>query len=224
MKKIILLLLICVLLSGCSVSRIQLDSVDRIIDNVLLKDSDLKNASFNGYSYYIPNTLKIVSKTEYNTVLQDEFSNIYYVYSDVVSYYNKVENNYKEDSKAYYSKKIVNKKSKKDGYVEINEIKDNYFVEAVYNYGKIEVYTKKKFLNSVVTNISQVLSSLNYNDKILSTLVGENVLDYKEESFNIFTTKKSTSNYLDYIEQYDKASDGNSNLPDDYQIDINSGE
>ena len=226
MKKqiIILMLITLVFISGCSVSTIKLNNIDSIVDDVLLQNNKLSNISFNGYSYYIPNTLKIINKADYNTVLQDEFANNYYVYVDVVGYFNKVENTFLEDSSSYYSKKIVNKDNKKEGYLEINEVNKKYFVEAVYNYGKIEVYTKKSHLNSVVTNLSQVLSSLKYNNKVLATLIGDNVLNYKEESFNIFTTKKSTSNYLDYIEQYDNVNKDNSKLPDSDQIDIISGE
>ncbi len=226
MKKKItfLLLLILIVTSGCSISRVRLNSADSIIDEVLLNDNKLRNTAFNGYSYYVPNTLKILNKTEYNTLLQDEYGNDYYVYVDAVGYYNKSENTFKEDKRSYYSKKIEAKNKKKNGYLEINEINNKYFVEAVYNYGKIEVYTKKRYLNSTLINLSQVLSSLKYNNKVLSTIIGDNVINYEEENFNIFTTKKSTTNYLDYIEQYDKVKDDNNKLPDDDQLDIGSDE
>ena len=68
-KKIILLMLITVVfISGCSITIVKLDNIDNIINDVLLVDNKLSNASFNGYSYYIPNTLKIINKAEYNTV------------------------------------------------------------------------------------------------------------------------------------------------------------
>jgi len=224
MKKINILLLLAVILvsTGCSIQRVNLNDIDSIVNEVLLKKTSISNTSFEGYSYYIPNTLKIVNKEEYNTILLDEYGNKYYIYVDAVGYYNKAENTYTEDNSSYYSKKIVSKSLKKDGYLEINEIKGKYFVEAVYNYGKIEVYTSKIHLKDTVVNLSQVLSSLKYNDKVLATLVGDNVLNYKEENFNIFTTKKSTTNYLDYIEQYDKSDDKNKQLPDSDQIDIDN--
>ena len=224
MKKryILLFAIFLVMVSGCSIKNANYDSIDDIINNVLLEEPTASNTSFNGYSYYIPNTLKIENKEEYNTVLSDEYNNKYYIYVDTVGYYNKVVNTYKEDSNSYYSKKITSKGSKKDGYLEINEVKGKYFVEAVYNYGKIEVYTSKSHLNNTLINLSQVLSSLKYNDKVLATIIGDNVLNYKEETFNIFTTKKSTTNYLDYIEQYDKSNDKNNNLEDSDQIDINN--
>ena len=224
MKKryILLFAIFLVMVSGCCMKKANYDSIDDIINNVLLEEPTSSNTSFNGYSYYIPNTLKIENKEEYNTVLSDEYNNKYYIYVDSVGYYNKVVNTYKEDSNSYYSKKITSKGSKKDGYLEINEVKGKYFVEAVYNYGKIEVYTSKSHLNNTLINLSQVLSSLKYNDKVLATIIGDNVLNYKEETFNIFTTKKSTTNYLDYIEQYDKSNDKNNNLEDNDQIDINN--
>lgn len=224
MKKryILLFAIFLVMVSGCSIKKANYDSIDDIINNVLLEKPTSSNTSFNGYSYYIPNTLKIENKEEYNTILSDEYNNKYYIYVDSVGYYNKVVNTYKEDSHSYYSKKITSKGSKKEGYLEINEVKGKYFVEAVYNYGKIEVYTSKSHLNNTLINLSQVLSSLKYNDKVLATIIGDNVLNYKEETFNIFTTKKSTTNYLDYIEQYDKSNDKNNNLEDNDQIDINN--
>ena len=221
-KRALLILLVVFFVTGCSV--IKLDSIDNIVDNVLLQKNKLSNLSFNGYSYYVPNTLKVVNKNDYNTVLIDEYGNNYYIYIDAVGYFNESENTYEEDKDSYYSKKIESKDGKKDGYLEINEVNGKYFVEAVYNYGKIEVYTKERYLNDTVLNVSEVLSSLKYNDKVLASLIGENVLNYKEESFNIFTTKKTTSNYLDYIEQYDKSDDNNEIIPDSDQIDISGNE
>lgn len=207
-KKFILLTILVLLLStGCNISVANVNDKEYIINNILLEKNNLSNTGYKGYELYVPNTLKIMNKSEYNTILKDEYNNDYYIYVDAVSYLNKSTNTYKEDRSSYYSKKIKSKDEKKDGYIEINKINDKYFVEAVYNYGKIEVYTEKDYLNIVLTNISQVLSSLKYKDKILEALVGDNVLNYKEESFNIFTTKKNTTNYLDYIKQYDQEYD-----------------
>lgn len=203
-KFILLIILVLLLTTGCSISIADVNDKEYIINNILLKENKLSNTGYRGYELYVPNTLKIMNKSEYNTVLKDEYNNDYYIYIDAISYLNKSENVFKEDKNSYYSRKIKSKTEKKDGYIEINEIKNKYFVEAEYNYGKIEVYTDKEYLNIVLTNISQVLSSLKYKDKILEALVGDNVLNYKEESFNIFTTKKNTTNYLDYIKKYDQ--------------------
>ena len=201
MKKLLVLLSILTLLTGCTVTKINKDSVDKVIDSVMKKDSKLKNVHFEGYSYYVPRGIRFVDKKEYNAILKDEYNNNYYLYVDVISYYHKVKEKYKFNKKAYYSKEVKTKN--KFGYVEIKEDKTGYLVEAMYSYAKIEAYVEKDSLNDAMTNISMILSSMKYNDKVLSSTVGENILSYKEESYNIFKTKEKTSDFLDYVKEYD---------------------
>lgn len=202
-KKVLILIVMTIFICGCSIEKLNVNHYDELVDKILLKKHKLRNRAFQGYSYYIPHGLNFLNQEEENSLLIDQYKNYYYVYVDVVSYYNKVPSTYKEDKSSYYSRKIGDNKSIKDGYLEINKVKDKYFVEAMYNYAKIEVYTSKESLSDVVINICEILSSVKYNHKVLATTVGDKVLDYKEESFNIFTTKKSNTNYLDYIEKYD---------------------
>ncbi len=201
MKKIIVLLslLSLFLITGCT--NINTLSIDRIIETVIKKDSKLKNVNFEGYSYYVPRGLKFINKNEYNAYLSDQYNNNYYIYVDVVSKYNKIKHKYKINKKAFYSKEI--KYKDKFGYLEINEHNDSYFVEAMYNYMKIEAYVSKNNLNNTLSDISLILSSVNYNDKVLDTIVGENILNYKEENYNIFDTNKDKSDFLDYVKEYD---------------------
>ena len=201
MKKLLVLLSILTLLTGCTVTKINKDSIDKVIDSVMKKDSKLKNVHFEGYSYYVPRGIRFVDKKEYNAILKDEYNNNYYLYVDVISYYHKVKEKYKVNKKAYYSKEVKTKN--KFGYVEIKEDKTGYLVEAMYNYAQIEAYVEKDSLNDAMTNISMILSSMKYNDKVLSSTVGENILSYKEESYNIFKTKEKTSDFLDYVKEYD---------------------
>ena len=206
--KFFLLLVSILLLTGCSIEKLDINNYDDVIDKVLLSKRSLHNNVARGYSYYIPRELILVSTDENNIILRDKYNNSYFLYADVVSYYHKVENTYEEEKSAYYSRKIVNKDVKKSGYLEINEINGKFFVEAMYNYAKIEVYATKDNLSEVVVNVVEVLSSIKYNKKVLSTTIGDKVLDYEEANFNIFTTKKSTTNYLDYIEKYDSGAAG----------------
>ena len=201
MKKLLVLLSILTLLTGCTITKINKDSKDKVIDSVMKKDSKLKNVHFEGYSYYVPRGIRFVDKKEYNAILKDEYNNNYYLYVDVISYYHKVKEKYKVNKKAYYSNEVKTKN--KFGYVEIKEDKTGYLVEAMYNYAKIEAYVEKDSLNDAMTNISMILSSMKYNDKVLSSTVGENILSYKEESYNIFKTKEKTSDFLDYVKEYD---------------------
>lgn len=217
MKKLIVLLSILTLsLTGCA--SLNTNSIDKVIETVMKKNSKLKNVNFEGYSYYVPRGLKFLNKNEYNAYLSDQYNNNYYLYVDVISRYHKVEQKYKVDKKAYYSKEIKTKD--KFGYLEINEVKDYYFIEAMLNYTKIEAYVSKDNLTDALTDISSILSSVKYNDKVLDTIVGENILNYKEENYNIFETKKNTSDFLDYVKEYDPEE----STTDEDNLEIEEGE
>ena len=73
----------------------------------------------------------------------------------------------------------------------------------MYNYSKIESYIEKKNLNSTILNMTYILSSINYNDKTINMLMDNNILDYKEEKYDIFESKKENSNFLEALEKYD---------------------
>ena len=207
MRKILIVLLtVVVFTTGCSITRTDNKDIGQILDIYLKDKHSLTNTVFDGYSYYLPRGLKILDKDEYNTLFTDENNYRYYMYVDVVSFYNKVEYEYEVNKSSYYSKRL--KYNKKEGYIEINKNDDKYFVEVMFNYAKIEVYIDKKDMNDVITNIASVLSTLKYNRKVLSTIIGENALNYKEETFNIFETKnKKNTNFLDYVKEYDKVDD-----------------
>lgn len=200
MKKLIVLLsILLVFVTGCT--NVNTYDIDTIIEKVMKKNNTLKNVSNEGYSYYIPRGYKFLNKTEYNAYLIDQYNNKFYLYVDVVSKYHNIKKKFKVNKNAYYSKEIKTKD--KFGYLEINEYDNNYFIEAMYNYMKIEAYVEKDKLNNTLTDISLILSSVKYNDKILDTIVGENKLNYKEENYSIFETKKKDSDFLDYVKEYD---------------------
>lgn len=198
MKKIVLLLCLVVLLTGCDIQTINNDNIDSIIDSVLNKEIELSNSYFDGYKYYLPRGLRLVGKKDYNAKLVSG-RNTYYLFVDVIAYYNKVEKDF-EPSDGYYSKEL-NYNGKK-GYIEITEIDDLYFVEIMYNYAKIETLVEERYLNSAIVNSCYILSSVQFNDKVIETLVGENALDYKETIFDIFGPHRDTDEFLQYEEDY----------------------
>ena len=86
---------------------------------------------------------------------------------------------------------------------------------------KIESYVDEDHLNTSLADISTILSSVKYNEKILDTTVGENILNYKEKSYNIFDTKKKNTNFLDYEKEYDKTDE---KTVDEDNLEIEEGE
>lgn len=201
-KKIVLLSILLLLVSGCSIHQLSPTNFADNIEFILSQNTDLANVNFDGYEYYVPKGMRFVNKDEYNALLQDRFANQYYLYIDAISYFHHTKNTYKVDKDAYYSKRL--NYNKKTGYIEINKVDNQYFVEFVFNYGKIEAYVSKEHLVYAINNMCYILQSIRYHDKVLESLIGNNVLNYKEETFNIFESKSDDNSSLKY-EDYEEA-------------------
>ena len=197
MKKLILIL--CVfLLTGCTVVRIDTESIDNIVNVVLSKDNKLFNQIGKGYKYYIPRGVNYLDTTELNNKLYSK-GNFYYLYVDVISYYHNKKVEYKEDKNAYYSKAIdINGKT---GYLEINKIGDKYFIEFMYNYAKIESLVAKQDIEQVVLDASYILSTIKFNNNVIKLMLNSDFFTNREEVYDIFTSKKETQNFLRYEEE-----------------------
>ena len=202
-KKIIILMISILTLSGCT--NLTTMSINQVVDVMLEENTKLANNVFDGYKYYIPKGLKLITKDEYNASLKDEYNNTYYFYIDVVSFYNKEDVEYKVNNKAYFSKELDYNDKKE--YLEITKIEetDAYFIEYMYNYGKIEAFVKENEIKSAIINMSSILKSLEFNRTVLESLIGNNVLDYKEDTYDVMKPKGSTATkdtYLEYEEKY----------------------
>ena len=217
-KRIVLLSIMLLLVSGCSIKQLSNNDFAKNIDTILSQKTNLANVNFDGYEYYVPNGMKIVNKDDYNALLRDRFSTKYYLYIDVISYFHEVENTYKVNRDAYYSKKL--NYNKKTGYLEINEVDNQYFVEFVFNYSKIEAYVSKDYLVPAINNMCYILQSVKFHDKVLESLIGDNVLSYKEESFNIFESNSGSDDsvleFSDYVDADVEA--GTSRNEDNFEI------
>ncbi len=206
MKKIILIIIILVLTAGCTnINKLSYDDIVNNITTISTKDNIYRT----GYSYYLPRGMKVADSTLYNEVIEDANSK-YYLYVDVVSFYKKITKEYEINNNAIYSSKI--NYNDKFGYVEVNLLKnDKYLVEIMYNYAKIEVIVDKSKCKEAMLSIINILKSVEYNDSIIANLMGDDILNFNEEEFNIFNTKGSESNYLtvdnDYKEEEEKIFD-----------------
>lgn len=216
MKKIIFLFTLLVFFTGCSIKNINNSDINDIIDDALSSKDDVFNVIFEGYKYYLPRGIKIVDKKEYNSKLLAD-GNYYYLYIDVISYYHKTPLDYSLNDSLYFSKKISY--NDKKGYIEITKSDaDNYILKIVYNYAKIEACVSSKYLNSAIYDSIKILSSVTYNDKVLNTLIGDNILNYQEEEFSLFGSKREDGTFLDYIEEYD-VYNGNNGIKDEDILD-----
>ena len=194
MKKIILIMFL-ILFTGCTVVRIDTDSIDNIINVVLSKDNKLYNRIGKGYKYYVPRGMNYIDTTELNDKL---YSNgyYYYLYIDVNSYFNKIDFEYKINNNAYYSREIdINDKK---GYLEINKVNDRYLIEFMYNYAKIETMVYEEDINDVVLNSTYILSTIKFNKNVIKLMLNDEYFVNKEEKYDIFTSKVENTENLEY--------------------------
>lgn len=212
MKKLLILLTLVLFLTGCTFKKVENVSIESIISKILYKENKLYNVVLEGYKYYLPLGTTITNKTDYNVTIKDKY-NKYYLYIDTIAYYHKTTRDFEESSKAFYSKELVN--DNKKGYIEINEINNKYFVEVMYNYAKIEAYINKSDLQKSLVNISYILSSVKYNDKLIQVMLENDTLEYDAESLDIFKPKRESGNFLDYIKTYENKNNNDNKKDED---------
>ncbi|MDD2238664.1 MAG: hypothetical protein PHH51_02115 [Bacilli bacterium] len=198
MKKILLIIVLLITASGCV--KINDNDISILVNEVQNSKLELSNIHRQGYKYYLPVGLMVNKTEDFNEIIVNK--NIkYYLYVDIVSYYNKIEKDYKINDKAFISEDISN--NDKKGYLEVNQKNDKYLIEIMYNYAKIELIVNKDNLEEAITNSIIILSTIKYNNDIIENIMGENVLNFNEEQLDIFEAKGSESNFLEYIQEYD---------------------
>ena len=200
MKRLIVLLsIVTILVTGCSINRLDDKDIGSNIKTLMSENNKLYNVHYEGYKYYLPKGIGFLDKDDYNAILKDKNNNKYYLYVDVISYYHEVENDYEINKNSYYSKRLDYKD--KTGYIQIDEVDAEYFIQFVYNYAKMEAYVSKKDLVDVVTNMCFILRSISYNDVVLESLIGENKINYKEEDYTLFKADSSKESFLDVVKK-----------------------
>ena len=201
-KKTIILFLLVFLFTGCSVVNINTDNYLNNINNIIKRNNKYTSDNAIGYQYKLPVGVTKIESNEFNEVLLSN-NEKYYLYADVVSYYYKVESKYKVDKKAFLSSELKNKD--KYGYVEVNEDNGKYYVEMMYNYSKIESYIDKKDLRDTLNNMAYILSSIKYNDSVITNLLGDEKYNLSaNQKYNIFNVKKNNSStFIKYERDYD---------------------
>jgi len=192
MKKIFVLLALVFLITGCSIKEIPMDNLEKVIDNVLTSNDKLRNQYFEGYQYYMPGGVSLIDKYGYNIMLLHKNTKMY-LYVDVISYHHKIEKEYEVEENIYFSRLLEH--GNKKGYINIIEKEDNYYIEIEYNYGKMEAYSSKENITTVVMNSLYILKTLDFNDVVIDSLIGENKIEYKEEKYNL-KVSESKEEYL----------------------------
>ena len=214
MRKKILLVGFVFLLVGCTKIENTEDYITLV--NNCIKEKKITNQVSLGYKYYIPKGLKKIRDYNYNQVFLTEDSKIY-LYVDIISYFYKKELNYDKSNNTIYYKEIIN--GKKNGYIEITKEEEDYFVKMVYNFSKIEAYTKKENLNKIITVSSILLNSIYYNDNLIKRVIEGDFGEFSEKTYKVKKPIDSNNSFSQYLEEYagkeEKNDEKKKQLPDE---------
>ena len=100
MKKYVLIIALLVCLTGCS--NIKSYSYDDIISKTLSEKKVKTNTYLEGYKLYLPEHMTLIGDLNNNDILYS-YGDKYYLYVDLISYYNKTEASYDLVSNSKYS-------------------------------------------------------------------------------------------------------------------------
>lgn len=194
MKRIILIVLISFLLTGCTIVRINTNNIDTIVEVILSKNNNLYNRVGRGYKYYIPRGVSYIDTNETNEKLYSK-GNYYYLYVDVISYYKKIANDFESDEDLFYSRKFSKEEGfSSDGYLKIKQKDNLYYIEFVYNYATIESVVLKKDINDTVLNSAYMLSTIQFNEDVIDLMINTEKIGNREEKYELFKNKQKNEN------------------------------
>lgn len=199
MKKIFILVFILILCTGC-IRVNNPNNKDILIDKIVSSNTKPNTISM-GYKYYLPFGVERVYDKDYNQKfkLDDDYI---YLYVDVVSYYYQNALNFNEENNynTYYYKKITN--GNKTGYVKINKEENSFFIKIVYNYAKIEAYTKENNVEKVLTNSMIIINSIDYNDNLIKKILENDYNFGAEKEYKIKKPEDAKSKFSEYLSEY----------------------
>lgn len=216
MKKKILLVLFLMLLTGCVRTDINNGDYKDLVSQVINNKTNGTNEVANGYRFYVPKGVRLIENDSNNQIFMGMGTKIY-MYVDITSYYYKNSLNYNDIEDSYYSSKVSS--GNKTGFIKITKTDDDkFYVEIVYNYAKVEVYTDQYNLNDIITLSSILLNNISYNDNIIENLLDDNHNFGSDITYNIDKPEDASSDFTQYLNEYiteEEADTGSEKLPDE---------
>ena len=212
-KKFIFFIIIILLLSGCTKIT---DNLDEVVNATIIDSKLPANTVSTGYELYIPTGVKQVKDRSNNQKFKIKNRYIY-LYVDMISYYYKNMLNYKNTNDYdYYYKELTF--GDKNGYIGIKQVEDDlYYTVIVYNYSKIEFYSDKEDLKTILANSLIIIKSIKFNDNLIKMELDKNVSDGRELKYELDSPKNTESTFSDYLQEYVPKEETKVELPEDNQ-------
>lgn len=173
-----------------------------IINNILVKDNHLVSERREGYSFYKPKGFTILKRDNLNTIFNYNGYKVY-MYVDLYGYNLGIKFKYHPKNNILYSKEI--NKYNKYGFIEIYEENGAYFYKILYNYIRIEGYSNKNDIKLLLSKLARLLSSIEYNDKVIQKKLSTENSVYDEKELKYFIKKDKGDFILGYEEEKDES-------------------
>ena len=209
-KKVMLLIVIALMLTGCT----KIDNnIDNVVSATMTKEIKNVNTVSTGYELYIPMGVIQLVDNEYNQKLKIRDTHVY-LYVDTISYYYKNSLNYKSnESYDYYYKEIS--LNNRTGYIGINRLDDGvFFATIVYNYSKIEFYANEEDLPMVLANSLIIVNSVRYNDNLIKIELDKTASEGREITYELDKPDSSESTFSQFLQEYVEPEEEQVVLPD----------
>ena len=198
MKRLLFLIVVVLVLTGCTKIDGNLDSV---VNATMSRDNLAVNTVSTGYELYIPTGVIQLLDNDYNQKFKIKDKYVY-LYVDTVSYFYKNMLNYKleSDYNYYYKKLQLNDKT---GYIGVNKIDNEmFFCKIVYNYSKIEFYSNLEDLPIIMANSLIIQNSIKFNDNLIRLNLESDSNDGREIKYELEKPKDSESTFSKYLQEY----------------------
>lgn len=208
-KRKLIICLLVLLLIGCK----RVDNNDDYISYVYncLNDNSITNNVSLGYKYYVPKGIKKIHDYDYNQIFLNGDTKIY-LYVDIISYSYKKELVIDRIDDSYFEKFKYNG----NGYIQILEEDDGYFVTIVYNYARVEFFSSREKLGENITLSSIILNSIKYNDVVIDKILEGDLGEFSEFAYELDKPEDASSNFSQILEEYVQKDDeinDDDNLP-----------
>lgn len=216
MKKVIVLVCLVLLLTGCVKIESNDDNYKQLVDNCL-NDKIITNNVALGYKFYVPRGVKLIKNYDYNQILMIDNDYIY-LYVDIISYYYKNKLNNKDSMNSYYYYQEFSSNNK-FGYIAITENEGNsYYIKIIYNYAKIEFYTSKEKMSKYISLATIILNNIEYNDIVIENILENNSGSFSNIKYQVDKPLDASSNFSHFLEEFVQEDDGEDSsevLPDE---------
>lgn len=198
MKKILISILILLALTGCSKKQNNTNYI-AYVNPVLTNQNNFVNKTSRGYKYYLPKGVSLIKDVDFNQKFKC-YDTYIYLNADILSYYHKIEPLISNNEPNMYYRTF--EKNNKIGYIKIKNENDKFYVEILYNYAKIELYTKESNLKNIITYATIIITSIQYNDEIIESIVNENYFSSMETEYKIIKPTENGETFEQYQEEY----------------------